>query len=228
MSPTPEPPETGGPNLLRALANLPAHEPDDATWAHIENQLAADTALGRAIPALPTHEPDEALWTTLVARLDAADVATTPMNAPAAPVVVRRLWPARAVRSTLALAASVLLVLGIWWQVRPSASGPVVAQETLTFSEEETALPLAAPATDLLDRQGLSFIDAHCSSQPTVCQSGEFRTLRTQLQELEAQEAQLRQDARRFGTSPELLREQTRLITLKASVTRELVQLLIS
>ena len=89
-------------------------------------------------------------------------------------------------------------------------------------------LPQPAPATDLLEQQGRLFIDAHCSSRPVVCESGEFRTLRTQLQELETQEARLRQDARRFGTSPELLREQARLITLKASVTRELVQLLIS
>ncbi len=61
-----------------------------------------------------------------------------------------------------------------------------------------------------------------------MCQSGEFRSLRTQLTELEGEEARLRLDARRFGASPELLREQTQLINLKAAVTRELVQLLIS
>jgi hypothetical protein len=228
MSQTPDLPETDGPNLRRALTNLPAHEPNEATWARIEAQLAADAALGRVLPALPLHEPDEELWGNIVAGLDAPAVVPEPAGPPAAAPVVRRLWPTRAVRRTLAVAASLLLLLGGWWQLHPRAAGPVVAQQTLTFSEEEAVLPVPAPATDLLEQQGRLFIEAHCSSRPVVCQSGEFRTLRTQLQELETQQTRLRQDARRFGTSPELLREQARLITLKASVTRELVQLLIS
>lgn len=230
MNPTtPDTPAGGDRNLRRALASLPAHEPDAVTWARIEAQLAADAALGHAIPALPLHEPDDDLWASVAARLDAPAGVATPTGLPAAtPAVVRRLWPARAVRRAWAVAASVLIMLGGWWQLRPATSEPVIAQQTLTFSEEDAALPLPAPAADPLDRQGRLFIDAHCSSQPAVCESGEFRTLRTQLQELETQEARLRQDARRFGASPELLREQARLITLKASVTRELVQLLIS
>lgn len=228
MSQTPDLPETDGPNLRRALATLPVHEPEDATWERIEAQLAADAALGRTIPELPLHEPDEELWGNIVAGLDAPAVVSEPAGLPAPAPVVRRLWPARAVRRALAVAASLLLLVGGWWQLHPRAAGPVVAQQTLTFSEEEAALPVPAPAPDLLEQQGRLFIEAHCSSRPVVCQSGEFRTLRTQLQELETQEARLRQDARRFGTSPELLREQARLITLKASVTRELVQLLIS
>jgi len=228
MSQTPDLPETDGPNLRRALANLPAYEPSEATWTRIEAQLAADAALGRTILELPLHMPDEELWGNIVAELDAPSVVPEPANLPAPAPVVRRLWPARAVRRALAVAASLLLLVGGWWQLHPRAAGPVVAQQTLTFSEEEAALPVPAPAPDLLEQQGRLFIEAHCSSRPVVCQSGEFRTLHTQLQELETQEAQLRQDARRFGTSPELLREQARLITLKASVTRELVQLLIS
>ena len=228
MSPNPETPESGGPNLRRALANLPAHEPDAATWSRIENQLAADAALAKAIPALPAHEPDDALWAAVAARLDGAEAPAPPATAPGPLAVVRALWPVRAGRWAWAVAASVLLVLGVWWQVRPTTLAPLVARETVSFSEEDSALPLSAPAVDPLERQGLSFIEAHCSSQPAVCRSGEFRTLRTQLQELETEEARLRQDARRFGASPELLREQARLINLKATVTRELVQLLIS
>jgi hypothetical protein len=104
----------------------------------------------------------------------------------------------------------------------------MMAHETLIFSEEISPMPLPASAVDPLGQQGLSFIDSRCSAQPAVCQSGEFRTLRTQLRELETQEAQLQQAARRFGASPELLREQARLITLKATFTRQLVQLLLS
>ena len=232
MSQLPELPEAGWENLRRAIQHLPAHEPDPATWPRLETHLAAADALQPVVPLLPQHEPDDSAWDFIAARLDeAAPVSAAPAPAPV-PAVVRPLWPDRAaVRWALAVAASVLLVLGGWWQLRPATSVPAVptvTREQVTFSEEEGPLPLPAPAVDPLDAQGLAFIDARCSPQPVVCQSGEFRTLRTQLLELETEEAQLRRDARRFGASPELLREQARLVTLKATVTRELVQLLIS
>ena len=234
MSQPPETPEAGGAHLRRAIQQLPAHEPDPATWPRVAAQLAAE-ALARAIPALPPHEPDDALWAAIAARLDAGET-TQPaaVPAPAAPAVVRTLQPAwlsRPVRRAMALAASLLLLLGaFWWQQRPAGSA---LRETVAFSEEVAAPepltpPALAPGTDPLARQGVAFIDAHCTALPAVCGSGEFRSLRGQLAELEAQQTQLARDARRFGESPELRREQARLISLQAHITRELVQLLIS
>jgi hypothetical protein len=226
MSQTLDTPEPGGDNLRRALATLPTHEPAPDTWARLEAHLAADAALVRALPTLPAHEPDEDLWATIATRLDAVVLAEGPASIP--PAVGRRWWLARPVRRALALAASLLLVLGVWWQLQPVAPGPLVAHETMTFGEEVSALSFPAIVADPLEAQGIAFIDARCSAQPTVCQSGAFRTLRTQLQEVDAQEAALRQAAQRFGASPELLREQARLVTLKAAFTRQLVQLLLS
>jgi hypothetical protein len=245
MNPTtPDMPESGTPNLRRAVAALLPHEPDAATWPRLAAQLAADEALARAIPALPAHEPADDLWASITACLDTGEIAVPEADAASVPAVLRTLpppgrpaWLSRPARRALALAASVLLLLGGWWGLRP-ATAPVATalHETVAYSEEVapvasepralTAVPFAAP--DPLEQQGRAFIDAHCSSLPTVCQSGEFRSLRTQLTELEGEEARLRLDARRFGASPELLREQTQLINLKAAVTRELVQLLIS
>jgi hypothetical protein len=244
MNPTPDAPDSGAPNLRRAVATLPTHEPDPATWSRVAAQLAADAALAKAIPSLPTHEPADDLWASIAARLDApADVQNSGYKESAQPPmagVVRALWPARpALRRALALAASVLLLLGVWWQQRPVAPGrPPVAvaaspRESVAYSEETTAVPTPVSTASLvtsdpLELQGQAFIQAQCSALPGVCQSGEFQSLRTQLAELETQEARLRLDARRFGTSPELLREQAQLISMKAALTRELVQLFIS
>ena len=235
MNQTPELPEAGWPHLRRAVTNLPAYKPDPTTWSRIETQLKAEEALTRAVPDLPQHEPDEALWDVIAARLSETALAETAIELPkpAVPGVVRALWPtARPLRRVAALAASLLLLAGVWWQqhaVAPATSAP---RETLTFSEDEAAaaLPAAAvtAAPDPLEQQGRQFIDTHCSSLPTVCASGEFRSLRTQLTELEAEEKELRQATRRFGQSPELLRQLAQLVTLKATITRELVQLLIS
>ena len=236
--------EAGAQHLQRAIGQLPAHEPAPATWPHIAAQMDADAGLARAVSTLPAHTPADVLWQAIAARLDANETLTTaavspesvPL-APSTPAVVRTLpnaWWYRVARRSLSLAASVLLVLGLWWQLRPAqpaASGP---HETLAYTEEVTTepsfstKPLAAPAFDPLAQQGLAFIDAHCSAQPVRCGTGEFRTLRRQLAELEAQQTQLAQDARRFGESPELRREQGRLITLQARLTRALVHLIIT
>ena len=234
MSSTPHTPEAGDTPLRRAIQQLPPHEPDPAIWSRVAAGLAADEAVARAIPVLPVHEPDEALWAGIAARLDAGEQ-PQPAAAPAheTPVVVRTLRPAwlvRPWRRIMALAASVLLLLGTFWWQRPLGSGP---HETVAFSEEVAVpAPLSPaqilPGGDPLASQGLAFIDARCTAQPGVCGSGEFRSLRSQLAELEAEQARLQRDARRFGESPELRREQTRLISLQASITSELVQLLIS
>ena len=232
MNPTPElPAENGHAHLRRAVAALPAHAPDPATWPRIAAQLAAEQAIAAALPHLPTHAPAPAAWATIAARLDASSESVAAGPAP----VGRTLWPAR-LGWVAGLAAAVLLLLGVWW-LRPNAPTSLLAtaapQETVTFSEEVAALPVPAPASltapaDPLAQQGEAFIEAHCTSLPTVCQSGEFRALRAQLTEVEAQQRRLHQDAQRFGSSPALVREQGQLTTLRATLTRELVQLIIS
>jgi hypothetical protein len=247
MSQTPETPESGRQHLRRALHQLPTHEPTPDTWARLQTQLTADDAVARALPRLPTHEPDDALWQAIASRLDAPAETTAAGAAmlpepPAAPA--RRLWPAATWRRMAAVAAAALVLVGVWWQrpaphptvgVTQTATPPAATtapRETIAYSEEVVPAPAASPAApasfDPLGEQGVSFIDAHCTALPTVCQSDEFRELRTQLSELETREQGLRRDVQRFGATPELLRHQVQITTLKATVTRELVQLLIS
>ncbi|WP_044014111.1 hypothetical protein [Hymenobacter sp. APR13] len=226
---------------------MPTHEPAPDTWARLRAQLTAADAVARALPRLPTHEPDDDLWQAIASRLD-EPVETNSSDAVLQPVPqavpVRRLWPAATWRLVAGVAAAVLVLVGVWWQRSAQPLAPRVAQtatqpaatsaprETIAYSEEVVPAPAASPAApaafDPLGEQGVSFIDAHCTSLPTVCQSDEFRQLRTQLSELETQEQGLQRDVRRFGATPELLQHQVQITTLKATVTRELVQLLIS
>lgn len=239
MSQTPDTSETGRQHLRRALHQLPSHEPEAATWPRILQQLTADDAVARAVQHLPTHEPDDTLWHAIAAQLDAPALAPEATPAPDAAPVVRRLWPAATRQLVAGVAAAVLMLVGVWWlhpETSRTASQPVAMasapRETIAYSEEVVPPPAANPAApaafDPLGEQGIAFIDAHCTSLPAVCQSDEFWELRTQLTELETQEQGLRRDVRRFGATPELLQHQVQIITLKATVTRELVQLLIS
>ena len=210
-------PEGGEPNLRRALRELPTHEPDADTWNTIAAQLTGEQALTRALPQLPTHEPAADTWDAVATRLDQL----------AAP---RPLWqpqPRRRWAVSLSLAASLVLLLaaGLAWWGRPAQPAPVaVAAPALP------ALPALPPplAAEPLEAEGEAFIDAHCSSLPQVCQSGEFRQLRAQLTALQQQEQHLRTQAQRRGATPQLVQQQVQVTIRKATVTRELIQLLIS
>jgi len=210
-------PESGEPNLRRALRELPTHEPAADTWDAIATQLADEQALIRPLPQLPSHEPDAATWDIVASRLDQL----------AAP---RPLWqprPRRRWAVSLSLAASLVLLLaaGLAWWGRPAQPAPVaVAAPALP------ALPALPPplAAEPLEAEGEAFIDAHCSSLPQVCQSGEFRQLRAQLTALQQQEQHLRTQAQRRGATPQLVQQQVQVTIRKATMTRELIQLLIS
>ena len=234
---------TWGSSANFQLATLPASSPAPAagsppteSWRYkypdrgtaLNTSLSTTSREAPAWPALPSHAPDDALWDAIAARLAAPAAAARPAGPAAVP---RQLWPPTApVRRLAALAASLLLLMTGWLlrPAPPTGSGP---HETVAYSQETVAAlpaPALSPAPDPLEAEGLAFIDAHCQALPSVCQSADFQSLRSQLDELEAEEKDLSHYARQHGASPELVRNQVKIIKLKATVTRELIQLLIS
>lgn len=220
MSHLPTPAPEGDLPLRRAVRALPTHEPPADGWARIAAQLAGEQALARALPHLPSHEPAADTWAQVAARLD--------QRAVPAPVG-RPLWRRRAWPASLRLAATVLLLLAVGvgqgWFRRPAAT-PRLAGAGPAAAPVAALPPASLP--DPLEAQGEAFIEAHCTSLPVVCQSGEFQELRAQLTVLQRQERQLRAQSQRRGATPQLVRRQVRVTIRKATVTRELIHLLIS
>ena len=219
--PTPAPDGDERP-LRRAVRALPAHEPPADSWARIAAQLAGEQAIAQALPHLPSHEPAADTWVQVAARLD-QQVVPAP--------VVRPLWRRRAWPVSLSLAATVLLLLAVGVGEggvrRPAAAARLAAAPSAWVPVPVAALPPAS-LPDPLEAQGEAFIEAHCTSLPVVCQSGEFQALRAQLTELQRQEQRLRAQSQRRGATPQLVRRQVQVTIRKATVTRELIHLLIS
>ncbi|MCC3158090.1 hypothetical protein LJ737_12645 [Hymenobacter sp. 15J16-1T3B] len=228
--------------VRRALPELPAHEPDDDLWAVIVGRLDHEAAAPAPLSLHPAADAD-------IVPLHAAPAAEQlPTPAPLLPPPgVTHRWLTQPWHWAASAAAAVLVLAVVWWQrplptttpavaVRTSTAAPAASAATETISYGEEVLPadqaataaFAGTAFDPLQAQGVAFIDAHCTSLPTVCQTSEFQELRTQLAELEAEEQRLQQAAKRFGPSPKLEQDQARVTTQKATVTRELIQLLIS
>ena len=231
-----EGPEFGRLHLHHAIAHLPTHEPAEQVWHQVAQQLDVAAALNQLRHQLPEHEPDELVWSGIELQLDQEEPLglslPTPSLRPGQPVV-RRLWPAQALKAG-AIAASWLLVL-LAWHYWPSATPRrIVAQERISYSVETMPTsqpnkePLVLPNDAAEEHEGMAFIMTQCSKVPAGCQSAEFQALKKQIAELDAEEKRLQQEVRRFGNNSELIRYQTRVTTMKATVTKELIQLLIS
>lgn len=212
-------PEAGAPHLRRAMGKLPSHEPAPAAWDAIAAHLAGEQALARALPQLPSHEPAPDTWEHLAARL----------NQLAAPRPLWRPRPRRRWAVSLGLAASLLLLVlaGLGWWRQAAAPTPAIVAATTPALPAVPALP-PLPAADPLEAEGEAFIDAHCTSLPQVCQSGEFQQLRAQLTALQRQEQRLRTQTQQRGANPQLVQQQVQVTIRKATVTRELIHLLIT
>ncbi|SNC68431.1 hypothetical protein SAMN06265337_2311 [Hymenobacter gelipurpurascens] len=229
-----EGPEFGRIHLHKAIASLPQHVPAEQAWERIVQQLDFAAALDEVRHELPEHEPDELVWDNILAELDQEPIAEIQPVWPT-PAVVRPMWPTARVLRVGAMAASWLLVL-LAWHYWPSATPiPIATTERVSYSVETvsaplntTEEPLALPDDVAEEHEGMAFINAQCTKVPAGCQSPEFRSLKQQMAELDAEEKRLQQEVQRFGSNPELVRYQTRVTALKATVTKELIQLLIT
>lgn len=185
----------------RVLDQLPAHEPRPDTWQQIAQWLDMEEAVHQAKPELPTYEVSADTWEHIAAHL-----AHAPRTA--------RWWH-------WAAAAMLVTTLGalVWYQL-PREDAVV------SYHEESLGASVAyQEEIDPLETEALAYVQQACAQQRPVCQTVEFQRLKTHLEELSEQEANLLQTMQQLGYDPQLVKYQVRIENLKADATKELIQL---
>ena len=190
-------------NWQRALNQLPTHEPRPDTWPQIAQWLDTEEAVHQAKPELPTYEASADTWEHIAAHL-----------APACAPRTVRWWH-------WAAAAMLVTTLGalVWYQL-PHEDAVV------SYHEESLGASVAyQEEIDPLETEALAYVQQACAQQRPVCQTAEFQRLKTHLEELSEQEANLLQTMQQLGYDPQLVKYQVRIENLKADATKELIQL---
>ncbi len=193
--------------LQEAISRLPEYDPDAGLWERIAAELDSRQALSGPLKALPEYEPALGSWEGISAQLASAEP----------PKAVLAGW--------LRMAASVCLVVVAW------AAGRQFFRERETISVVYTRekAPEKVPYREAPDQAGqaaYAFIWSRCQQQLAVCQSPQFRELKAQLDELDAQAEKLRRELDRYGENHDLIRAQIKIENLKSEVTKELIRLL--
>ncbi len=176
------------------MYNLPEYEPTDDVWKSIESKLN-DEVLQKSISRLNTYEPKADLWNEIERNL-------TPK------IIKFRAW------WWVSAAASVALITGIifWYNTD---------NQQFTYSEQQIDKNLLLSPADDSQRQ-YEMIVAYCKQQNYVCENTEFKTLKTELEELNAASVQLKSAVGQYNTEPELITQLTNIEVQKSDIIRKM------
>ena len=203
-------------HILKAgLQQLPEYAPPPAIWDALEENLDADAALASGVNRLPQYEPPSEIWTQIEAQLATA---TTPRLS----ATFSRRYRFRP--AWYAVAASVALLLAAWWWQQP-AGNAVETKDLIAVTQEvadEQLLQMNAEPED----EAFQLIQHLCRAQMPVCEQAEFKTLKTELDELTEAKSELRHALGSFGDDPELHTQLARIERERSEVLRQMIAMI--
>lgn len=197
------------------LKNLPQHDPALDLWNRIEADLNTDALIDSRLPGLPVREPAADLWDRIDSDLGETKVISIGRGN------TRQLGATR----WIAVAASVVLVVGGWW-LWPDNQPQTGERVTVAYSVETVPRLPAEPAKTAADSRVEEFINRQCAEEQLACQKPEVHELRNQLAELKHEQQRIGQEIALFGADPVLVQAQVKIENQRAEVTKEIITLL--
>ena len=195
--------------LKKAIDQLPLYEPDEQLWLEIEDgldEIELDQKLQKTIPNLVQHNPPEMVWENIEAVLEQEIIAK------------KEAVKIRPLRKWLALAASVVLLLGLGWWMQNNN------KVTITYSEEqiENTLPMLSFDGDD-DEAAFAMIDEICKAGMLICHDVDFLNLKTELDELTTARNELKEAMGEFNTDKFLIAQLTEIELERSDVLKKII-----
>lgn len=200
--------------LIEALSSLPEYEPSEELWNNIESEIGGpdgDIVPPQLLQSLPQYEPPEAVWAGILKNLEAGK--------PQA-IVVMFGW-----RRALAVAASLALLLVVFWQInRSTATEPQAV--AMNYSEENVDPMLLVRDWDEDEDAFTEFLSL-CEAKKTVCEQPEFKQLQGELEELTAAKDELKTAIGEFSTDADLVLQIKEIELERTDVLKKMLAMLI-
>ena len=178
------------------MYNLPEYEPSDEVWNKINTELNNDI-LRKGISELPDYEPDGRIWENIEAELNPKIVKLKPWR-----------W--------VAVAASIVLVIGLGFYLNYQKNQPVIA-----YSEQKMDAQLLLQSSDNSDADYETIV-AFCKEQTYVCENPEFKSLKVELDDLQAASTQLKEAMGEYNTEPALVNQLAQIELQKSEILKKM------
>jgi uncharacterized membrane-anchored protein YhcB (DUF1043 family) len=182
--------------LQDAIGRFPKYEPADQVWEALHEKLN-EGPLQKALRQMPVYEPDDKLWALIEKKNNGSKTAMVWWYAAAAAIV---------------LMAGVLLV-----RTNPSAG--------ISYTQEK-ADPRLQTGTDLVTDVQYQKLKAYCETETLVCNSDDYRRLRTEYEKLSSASDQLQQAIGNYNAEPELVRQFISVEQQKAEILNEMAKMI--
>jgi hypothetical protein len=176
---------------------LPEYEPSDDIWNNIEAQLN-DDVLKKAIQQMPEYEPQPMIWDSIETQL----------------------YPKKTVKlfsfKSMSIAASVLLILGVGIYV-------FINRENVEVQYSEQAMNSALLLQSSDDSSAdYEMITAFCKEQTYVCENPEFKSLKTELDELQTASIELKEAMGQYNTDADLMAQLADIEHQKSEILKKM------
>src|SRR5690349_12488277 len=171
--------------LRDAIGQLPKYEPPAGIWENLEATLDADLELTDSSRRLASQVPPAVISQNLADRL--------PVKKPVASRI--KIWQQYAAAAVLAG-----LLFGAWWLITTSAG---TESGQISFSQERLDPQVVATIQEH-DDPAFTWVDELCASRAPVCEEPEFKSLKSELDELTHAKQQLHAALGKYGDDPAL------------------------
>ncbi len=242
------------PVLQQALARLPQYAPPAGLWIEIEAALDAEQFLSGAVRELPVYTPPATIWADIESKLEkvpsqrrgirltlprhvllaaaallllvvAVRWLVRPMALPVEEIAT--LHPENPDRSatTAPLPPNNPLASGTAPKkpLKTRPQGPKAIRETITVTQKVVDNQLLQVCREP-ENDAFALVDQLCRAQMPVCDLPEFKTLKTELDELTTAQHELRQALGQYADDPELVSQMVQLERERAVLLQQLMQ----
>ncbi len=194
--------------LHQAVQRLPEYGPPAALWDALEEALEAEEMLIESAHSLPQYEPPAQVWQNLEETL-----AENPVSRPVLRVTI--------FRQLMAAAAVGLILLSAWWLFKTDNFGA----EQVVVSEEKLDEQIRASVQEEEDA-AFELVQTLCQSRAPVCQQPEFKTLKSELDELTQAKESLRQALGQYGDDAGLAAQLVRIERERSGLLRQMMSMI--
>ena len=251
--------ETNRHILLKAIAELPQHEPKASLWLAIEGELttikaiATNEGFNKASKQLPLHEPAPDLWNRIEQELDRTTstekgkrylekaINDLPNYEPAQLVWTgienkldkknTKIIFIKGITYPLSIAASIALLIGMYWFYSSTFNGDNNTQVSMAYSEEvmeeSKTSAIIDNAENKSDDEIMAMVQEHCSSLPQSCENPKFNGLLKQYEELKDAQKELEVQVEENGEELYLQKSLVKIEKEKTKIAKKLFQYLI-
>jgi hypothetical protein len=223
-------------SLANAIESLPTYTPPSEVWNLIEMALETQEMLDVSLPKLPIYSPSVLLWDKIEAELEADElVGNLVLNAKESMSQKKTFFEKMSFltvhlspnfsRNFIQAAAAIFIVMvaSVWFL--KSNIGYTKNTDEVSISQEVIDNQVLMSNVETEDPT-FKMVDELCRERVPVCEVPEFKTLKSELDELTRAKSELKVAIGKYNDDPNLVAQIVKIEQERSALLQKMVQMI--